>query len=434
LSTHAHPATLPRGRPALAAAGRFLRTERGVVWTALGAIALHIADDNYFQPAPGTGPRDHVASGLVPLAFLALAGWSYPHLRAGLRAGLAMTVGALGIAFGIPSAYYFSHGAAQGDHWTGVLSIAAGAVLVASGPVTLWLNRSHAPDRKHRYRHRALTGAAIVVLTPVLLAAIVFPVGFPYIYTHSGRIVENANLGVPYETVHFRTSDSLELTGYYVPSKNRAAVVLYPGQSRSDEARMLLRHGYGVLLVDARGQGRSEGDVGRWMGYRDIIAGATYLQSRPDVDPARVAGYGFSIGGEQLLEAAARSTAIAAVVSEGAGSRVGSEPDLHGVAKVLFAPTLAVMTASMTVFQNDGPPAPIQDRIGLIAPRPVLLMYADPGMGGESTLQDDFYAAAGEPKQIWKVPGSQHTGGLDAQPRAYEQRVTTFLDQALLDR
>ena len=186
--------------------------------------------------------------------------------------------------------------------------------------------------------------------------------------------------------------------------------------------------------MDARGQGRSQGDVGRWNGYRDLIAGAKYLQSRPDVDRGRIAGYGFSIGGEQLLEAAARSKAFAAVVSEGAGTRVGDEAGLSRFARIVATPTLAVMTASMTVFQNDGPPSPIEDRIGRIAPRPVFLIYADPGMGGEDLEQPKFFAAAGKPKQMWKVPGAEHTGGLEAQPKQYEQRVTSFLDHALLQR
>ncbi|HEU5211858.1 MAG TPA: hypothetical protein VFU10_03745 [Gaiellaceae bacterium] len=62
----------------------------------------------------------------------------------------------------------------------------------------------------------------------------------------------------------------------------------------------------------------------------------------------------------------------------------------------------------------------------------MFLIYADPGMGGESELQRTFFDAAREPKQMWKVRGSAHTGGLDAQPAEYERRVTGFLDRALL--
>jgi hypothetical protein len=227
------------------------------------------------------------------------------------------------------------------------------------------------------------------------------------------------------------TSDSLGLAAWYVPSTNRAAVVLFPGAGRAKEAHMLIRHGYGVLLLEPRGQGGSEGDIVRWAGDRDLLAGAAYLQSRPDVDPDRIGGLGFSIGGENLVEAAAKSTAFKAVVSEGAGERVG-EADASGPAALLVAPSQAVMTAAVTIFSNHRPPPPIVDRIGRIAPRSILLIYAEPGMGGEATRQLKYLAAAGEPNAIWKVPGSKHTGGIDARPAEYERRVVGFFDRSLL--
>jgi pimeloyl-ACP methyl ester carboxylesterase len=197
-----------------------------------------------------------------------------------------------------------------------------------------------------------------------------------------------------------------------------------------EEAAMMARHGYGVLLLDPRGQGGSEGDTVRWQGDRDLIAGAKYLQSRPDVDDARIAGFGSSVGGEQLLEAAAQSTAFRAVVSEGAGERVG-EMDASGFEQVTATPLMAIMTGAVTIFGNDAPPPPIVDRIGKIAPRPVFLIYAEPGMGGEDYRQPQYFAAAGEPKQMWKVPGSGHTGGIEAQPAEFERRVIEFLDRSL---
>jgi uncharacterized protein len=132
-----------------------------------------------------------------------------------------------------------------------------------------------------------------------------------------------------------------------------------------------------------------------------------------------------------LIEAAAQSTGFTAILSEGAGGRVGDE-DVSGPARLLAEPNLAVMTAALTVFSNHGPPPPIVDRIGRIAPRSVFLIYADPGLGGENTRQPKYYAAAGKPKAIWKVQGSKHTGGIDARPAEYEQRVIAFFDDALL--
>jgi pimeloyl-ACP methyl ester carboxylesterase len=409
-----------------------VRSEVALAQLAIGVVALHVADDNFLQPSPGTSAGDHLASGLIPLALLTLVAALYPRLRAGARASLALTVGAVGITFGVPAAYYLQHGGASGDHYTGLLSIVAGALLLLSAPVTLWKARRSDGSRRRRYLRRALE----VVPAALLLLFVVAPVGFAYIYTHTGRTATTPDLRVPYERVTVTTSDSLKLSGSYVPSKNRAAVILFPGATRSDEARMLIRHGYGVLLLDPRGQGRSEGDTVRWAGDRDLLAAVDYLRSRGDVDPDRIGGFGFSVGGELLLEAAAQSAGLKAVVSEGAGIRVGEglekRDDVSAPERLLFKPVSAVMTAATTIFSNHGAPPPIADRVGLIAPRSVLLIYADPGMGGESTRQAGFYAAAQQPKAIWKVPGAKHTGGLDAQPTEYERRVVAFFDRALL--
>jgi pimeloyl-ACP methyl ester carboxylesterase len=200
---------------------------------------------------------------------------------------------------------------------------------------------------------------------------------------------------------------------------------------------MLIRHGYGVLLLDPRGQGGSEGDTIRWAGDDDLLGAVDYLRGRTDVDPDRIGGFGFSIGGEILLEAAARSTALKAVVSEGAGIRLGEGLErgegLSSLERALWNPASVVMTAAATVFSNHGPPPPIVDRIGQIAPRAVFLIYAQPGMGGETTRQPRYYAAAGQPRAIWKVPGSAHTGGINARPIEYEHRVIAFFDRALLE-
>ena len=86
---------------------------------------------------------------------------------------------------------------------------------------------------------------------------------------------------------------------------------------------MLIRHGYGVLLLDRRGEGASEGDYNAfgWAGERDLRAAIGFLQQRPDVDPDRIGGLGLSVGGELLLQTAAHTPALRAVVSEGAGQR-----------------------------------------------------------------------------------------------------------------
>jgi hypothetical protein len=419
------------GQLSLSRAVGFSRTESGVVLLALAAVALHILDENYVQPQPGTSAGDHLTSGLIPVAILLAVAAAYPRLPAALRAASAMTFGALGLAIGFPSAYYLLHGNASGAHYTGLVAIAAGIALLSVAPVTLWKARRTGGTCRRRYLRRTGVAMLAAFVATVILAFVVFPIGYSYGYTHIGRTGTVAEIGVPHEAVTVTTSDSIELAAKYVPSKNRAAIVVFPGASAVKEARMFARHGYGVLLLDPRGQGKSEGDLVRWAGDRDLIAGAKYLQGRADVDPDRIGGFGSSVGGEILLVAAAQSTAFKAVVSEGAGFPLG-EADLEGANRVLFAPLRIVMRAAATVFSNHGPPPRIVDRIGEIAPRAILLIYTEPGMGGEHIRQPKYFAAAGRPKAMWKVPGAEHTGGIDARPAEYERRVVEFLDTALL--
>ena len=102
-------------------------------------------------------------------------------------------------------------------------------------------------------------------------------------------------------------------------------------------ARMLARHGYGVLALDLPGNGESDGHSN---GLGDnaqpaITTALDYLQARPGVD--RIVGYGVSMGGEVLLEAAARDTRLAAVVSDGSARPEDADKALppHGMERVV---------------------------------------------------------------------------------------------------
>jgi hypothetical protein len=229
---------------------RGARLETTFVLANLAVIALHVLDDNYIQPQPGTSAGDHLASGLVPVAILAGVAAAYPRLSAGPRAVLAMTFGALGLAIGFPAVYHLLHDGLSGDDYTGLLAVLAGIALLLSGPISLWRARRRGGSRLRRYLRRTLETILGAVAALALLALVVFPIAFAYGYTHLGRTGPLRDLGVPYETVTVTTSDSIELAAAYVPSKNRAAIVVFPGRSALEEGQMLARRGYGVLLLD----------------------------------------------------------------------------------------------------------------------------------------------------------------------------------------
>ena len=266
---------------------------------------------------------------------------------------------------------------------------------------------------------------------------VVFPVAVAYVVTHAARPpVERIDLGGRDTDVRFRTSDGLRLHGSYVPSRNGAAVIVAFGRKGSQpHARMLARHGYGVLIFDRRGEGHSDGDPNAygWSdGELDLRAAVDFLQRRPDVHPGRIGGLGLSVGGETFLQAAAHDRRIRAVASEGASARSAGELRSVPGSDALTAATMAGITAGTAIFSNATPPPHLRDLVGRIAPRPMFLIYATKGTGGEEhTFNRAFYREAGRGRAIWEIPESGHVGGLEARPREYEQRVAGFFDRAI---
>jgi dienelactone hydrolase len=398
---------------------------------AVGLIAVHVVDDSFVQPQPGTSAGDHVFSGLIPLAILGLAVWAYPRVRAGARATIALSLVLPAVLSGVEGIYYGGKTGLTGDDYTSLLAMVAAPVLLGLGLWTLWTSRRLGDHLVRRYGRRLLLSVA-VVLSGFIVA---LPLTISYVGSHVARAdVPKAELGAAHEDVKLETSDGLELEGWYVPSKNRAAVIVFPGRtSAQQQARMLVRHGYGVLLYDRRGEGTSEGDPNSW-GWdfdKDIRAGLDFLAHRDDVDPQRIGGLGLSVGGEMMLQTAADTKELAAVVAEGAGARTLGEEldDVSGFDKVAAALVYSVRDLSNSVFQNRLPPENLIRLIPKIAPRPIFLIHG--GADDAGHRNPDYYRAAKQPKQIWEAKGG-HTDGIDEQPREYERRVVAFFDDALL--
>jgi uncharacterized protein len=398
---------------------------------AIAVMALHVIDDSFLQPAAGTGPGDHLVSGLVPLAVLGLAAWALPRLRPGGRAVVSLLLAPLAVVLGAEAVYYAGHGGLAGDDFTGLLAIPAGLALLGVGVSELWTSRRLDDHRAWRYPRRLLLTAA------GLLGAmwVAWPLGISYGVTHITRTdVPTASLGAAYESVELHTSDGLDLAGWYVPSRNGAAVIVYPGRdSAQQHARYLARRGYGVLLFDRRGEGASEGDPNGfgWAFDKDIEAGVAFLRRRADVEPGRIGGLGLSVGGEMMLQTAATTKDLAAVVSDGAGARVLSEElaDLDGSERLLAAPLLAIKTAAVAVFSNHAPPSDLTEYIARIGPRPIMLIHAEHGEVDNKT--PEYLAAARGPAEEWTVPRGGHTAGIRTMPEEYARRVLAFFDRTL---
>jgi len=352
----------------------------------------------------------------------------HPTLSAAFAALVGVVATAVGAGIGI------RHLTKTGLTATSVLGLALlvlGLALLAFAGVVAW---------------RALHGWDRLWLLPVALLAllVIWPVVEGTMLGLAPRAglgsVTPAARGLTYRDVTFNTSDGVRLSGWYVPSTNHAGVVAVPGAGSArtgtlDQAAVLAGHGYGVLMVDPRGQGRSGGramDAG-WYGDRDIGAAVTFLQHQPGVDPDRIGVLGLSMGGEEAVGATAANPAIRAVVAEGATHRTAADKAGYlpgGITGAIQRGMDKLTYATAALFSSAAEPDTLHSAIARALRTPFLLIA-----GGEAIDEPEavayLRAAAPGRVQTWTVPGASHTGALATAPAEWTARVTAFLDRAL---
>jgi pimeloyl-ACP methyl ester carboxylesterase len=246
--------------------------------------------------------------------------------------------------------------------------------------------------------------------------------------------------GATVQEVALRTDDGVRLSAWWVPSRNGAAVVLLhgSGENRSatvPQAEILGRHGYGLLLLDARGHGRSGGrgmDFG-WYGDRDIRAAGDFLRARSDVDPRRIGLLGLSMGGEEAVGAAAGDPRFRAVVAEGATARTAADKAAWLPGGVLGAAQRGIDRLTygiVDVLTPAGPPTGLRDSVAGATGTRFLFVTAG-SMPDEARAARVFRDAAPDRVTVWEVPDAAHTGGLRTEPAGWERTVTGFLAEAL---
>ena len=382
----------------------------------------------------GTPPW-RAARVLVVVGITGLAVWQAGRLSSRGRGLLALAFGAagtvVGLGLGLP---YAVKTGLTAPSVVGVASLVTGIALLVVATVLL-------TKAAHGWWRLMAVPASVLVVALVL-----YPLAFAVAATNVPPTALDhdtpADRGLAYLDVTYRTSDGITISAWYVPSSNRAAVILLhgSGSTRSavlDHAVVLARHGYGVLLADARGHGRSGGramDFG-WYGNQDIGAAVSYLLTRPDVDGNRIAAVGLSMGGEEAVGAAGGDPRIRAVVGEGVTNRTYADKawldDTYGLRGWLQQRVEWVLYTATDLLTAADPPLALRDAVARAAPRPVLLIAAG-DVADEATAARWIQSGSPTTVAVWVVPGAGHTGGLHVEPQEWEARVTSFLDQALI--
>jgi uncharacterized protein len=313
-----------------------------------------------------------------------------------------------------------------------------------SSIIERWLKRTGAPGY---WRNLGLftLGAA---LAGILVLAVWLAHAQAMSFVHPRRIAPQhtpGDLGIAdWETVRFPTPDGLQLAAWFIPPDpggDGATLILLHG-ARNNRAEMLLQaamlhqHGYGALLPDFRAHGESEGTVST-LGYAEVedLRGAlAYLQARPEVNGERIGVVGNSMGGAVAIRGAARIPEIRVVVAQSAYTSVEENVStgvraFMGLPPFLFAPLVAWFGERETGIEVRQV-RPIDD-VAQIAPRAILIVQGalDPAVPPENGIR--LYEAAGQPKELYLVPGAGHGGYMRMEPQEFERRVVGFLERHL---
>lgn len=259
--------------------------------------------------------------------------------------------------------------------------------------------------------------------------------------THSAPQITPAAYNLAYEDVLITSTDNIHLLGWYIPTRNGAVVMAQHGYKSDrgemlNEAAMLARHGYGVLLTSVRAHDYSDGEQISFGVHEmdDLDAWYRYLVTRPDIDPARIGMLGNSYGGALVIQYAAQNTAIRAVVANSAFSSMDDTIDTSirhfaHVPSFPFAPLIEFWAE-----QEIGVKAADINTtrwISQLSPRPVFLMQGGADVVISTASGERLYAAAGDPRELWYEPDLGHTMFDNARPAEYEARVTAFFDRYL---
>jgi alpha-beta hydrolase superfamily lysophospholipase len=245
------------------------------------------------------------------------------------------------------------------------------------------------------------------------------------------------DLGLAYEEVRFTTDDGVTLRGWFVPAgrDTRTAVVVlhgFGGHRLPELATLVpwLQERHNVLQFDFRGHGESgQGTVTLGAAERrDVAAAVAFLEHR-GLGP--IALFGISMGAATAI-VSAPDLPVAAVVADAPFAEL-HHPIANRMREVgypLAELGARAIVAGASVRAGLRLRDPIRAVAG-IAPRALLVIAPRDDRAISWRQMIRLYEAAGEPKELYVVPGAGHAEAYATAPDAYRDRVLDFLDRHL---
>ena len=266
---------------------------------------------------------------------------------------------------------------------------------------------------------RVIRGLAAIAGVVVGLILLMLPFENRFIYYPSRYPAGDWRpKGIAFTDCAIATADGLEVHGWWVPgpAPGEGPVLLcFHGNAGNiaDRARVLAlfrKQGLGVLMIDYRGYGKSQGHPSEKGLYLDAEAAYRHLTEELRVPPQRIVCFGESLGCAVALHVALERPVGGVVLqSPFASARAMAQRML---------PVIPLWPFIRSRFDNVG-------RIpGLKAP--VLIMHGDcdeivPFKQGLAVFE-----AAPQPKELYVIGGAGHNDVYDVGGNAYFAKLASF--------
>ncbi len=245
-----------------------------------------------------------------------------------------------------------------------------------------------------------------------------------------------------YENVYFKTEDGVQIKGWFIPnpSSDKTIILMHGwGMNRGDVFKntyFLHDLGYNLMYFDFRALGESGGTVSS-IGYlevKDLQAAIRFLKDTRPFACEKIGLYGLSMGGMVAICEAAQNPEIKCVVAEASYysfRRVVSRwAWVHN--KVPYFPLVPIVLHYMrrNLAANPERYSP-KYNMPKIALRPVFIIHGRYDNLVPAAQAKMLFKCAGEPKEIWLVPGAKHNKCAEVGGYEYKQRLADFYKKYL---
>lgn len=290
--------------------------------------------------------------------------------------------------------------------------------------------------------------ALIIICVVLLLGIIAYGGASIYIARkfvaplHTQFTEESSAIGPGALDFTIKTSDNVDISGWFFRNNSQCAILLAPGihQNRISGdyggqgiAQMALTKGYGVIMYDPRGSGKSGGDV---LGFgstevNDINAVLKYVKEQGYVS-SNIGIIGSSLGAITTLQNLNNLQDIGGIIADSGASSL--QPIIERELKKEGIPSFVnpgIFLAAKLVYGVDIPGVRPIDKVKANSSKPILFIHGVKDSFIPFSNSEELVKASGPQSKLVAFETADHVESFKKDPELFEKEVFTYLENQM---